>query len=1764
VAFIALKAAAQISFTGAQYNQDFNSLPATPGPSISMGGNGPFDLSAGPIFASGLTGWQFGKIGGSGSSALFRTDDGSASQGGIYSFGIDVGDPESGDRALGSIASGTTISTFGAVFVNNSTTTFSSFEVSFTGEQWRTTSEATNTLAFAYGVGATSVLHGAALNSAASLNFSSVVVADDGPLNGNDPLSQTSVSATVGGFNWAPGQQLVVRWADANDSGNDHGLAIDDFTFNAFGTILTWNPTGGTPSAWNTTDPDNWLSGVTPSAFSPGDAVLFTNTGAGTVIIDAAGVLPAAVNVDSDNFHFFSGGAISSNGALTKEGIGTLTLQNANTFAVAAAVNGGTLRIDGAGSLTSPSVSVNSTAMLEGAGAVNSHVTIHAGATLSPGVGIAAGTLTLDSLTLESGSKTVFDLLAPGAGDRLQLTGASGNSTVNGGSVRFRDAGGLAAGSYPIVQYTGAILGAGFGALTNETPFIGPWQVVLVDDSASGVVRAQVFLSGNKVWTGVDGANWDTTTVNFRTIVPTTFSNGEVAQFDDTAVGTTDVFLPATVAPASVYIDNTDTTYTFSGAGLGGSGSLTKLGDGELYLNNANTYGDSTHFLGGTTLLGVPFALPPTTDVTVGEGAMLVLNDHMQSVLSLDGQGYVAIGATTLKISSGDDATFGTNMSGTGLIEKHGDESWIFHSGGFRAPSRSAFQGVVSVQNGELIFAADPANSDSFVARTALRSSWLAMGEESVVRAGDELRIGNLEGSGQLVVRSVSNDQGRRVIQHLTGDSEFIGIFDNHFGPNDFSESRGELVIRGVGSQTFAGGSVADPFDLAIAGNAQLRLSDEAAFEIYNVRLSLRGGSLVLDNSNVIRANRLQHEELNPNSVIRGHGALELIGNATSEVTESVGTLQLTSAGAVAVVVDHRGGPATTLTLDGITQSGGGNVNFFSRGGALGTLGAGPKVFITGFVDPTNGPLPGHVTRVNGILGIAGTGLNIGVVGWAYANDVDFATYSIDNGVAAFASYVPFAAAIDTDNAILTAGDTVASLNTKLINSLKINSASAGQTLIIESGSSLATTAILQAGAPYEIAGAGNVFANNATRHVHVAEDRTLTISAPINSSGGNDPLVKSGKGVLVLSGTQTFSDDLRIAGGVVRAERGTSLPNDAVVEFRGGVLEISGPLTESTTNFRIGTGAGSVNWNSSENTRASGGFAAFGGVRKIDLGNPGVSSITWETSSFLNSGNALILGSKTANSRIELIDDLNLSAIPHSGDSNYDLREINVPDNQNTPADFARLSGHLASSRYDDLLKTGAGTLEITNDNTTVNGGLNGGVIIGEGTVRVTHPGALGSAPYVQIGLRSGSADTALLAGGAVSRDITIVAGNTGTATLGSFATGAVTTFSGTVAVQNATSLLATGPLVLAGELLVDPGVAVQKRGIGMATVSGGHRLSSGSTIHVQEGTLRFLAGTEDRVRIGDNAVAAVDLGAVLELSGTKAALSDGTHHVNVSNAGTLRITGPNQAVGGIDLAGTAFVTAPGQLTASSVRQRLLSISGAGSIVSIRTNAGDSGTSVLEGMEITLGGVFDLANNDLIHRATVFTKNAIHGAIETRILSAQNGVDANFITRWDGSGITSSAARSTNVAAGFDLTALGVIRNSDLDITIGVPGSTYMTFSGQPVTPDDVLVKYTYTGDGNLDGAVTFDDYAAMDSAFFGLIPILGWATGDINFDNAITFDDYSVVDQAFFFQGAPLAGETSPTSIPEPSTWLFGKLAVLALFGMAFLKKRPAISAP
>lgn len=78
-------------------------------------------------------------------------------------------------------------------------------------------------------------------------------------------------------------------------------------------------------------------------------------------------------------------------------------------------------------------------------------------------------------------------------------------------------------------------------------------------------------------------------------------------------------------------------------------------------------------------------------------------------------------------------------------------------------------------------------------------------------------------------------------------------------------------------------------------------------------------------------------------------------------------------------------------------------------------------------------------------------------------------------------------------------------------------------------------------------------------------------------------------------------------------------------------------------------------------------------------------------------------------------------------------------------------------------------------------------------------------------------------------------------------------------------------------------------------------------------------------------------------------------------------------------------------------------------------------------------------------------------------------------------------------------------------------------TFSGQPVTPSDVLVKFTYKGDANFDGRVTIADYLITDRA--SARSLTGWINGDFDHSGGPPdATDYFLLDQSFLAGGPTL----------------------------------------
>jgi hypothetical protein len=155
----------------------------------------------------------------------------------------------------------------------------------------------------------------------------------------------------------------------------------------------------------------------------------------------------------------------------------------------------------------------------------------------------------------------------------------------------------------------------------------------------------------------------------------------------------------------------------------------------------------------------------------------------------------------------------------------------------------------------------------------------------------------------------------------------------------------------------------------------------------------------------------------------------------------------------------------------------------------------------------------------------------------------------------------------------------------------------------------------------------------------------------------------------------------------------------------------------------------------------------------------------------------------------------------------------------------------------------------------------------------------------------------------------------------------------------------------------------------------------------------------------------------------------------------------------------------------------------------------------------------------------------------------------------WNG---TSGIISTTAAADSTHLTTLGYR-------TGGV------TFDGQGTSSSDVLVKYTYYGDANLDGTVDGADYQQIDNGFGE--HLTGWQNGDFNYDGVVDGSDFSLIDNSFnqlIGTGvSPLAISAvasdlivSPSSVPEPTSAVALTTGALGLLGCRQKRRQNALS--
>lgn len=215
------QAAIAVDSVGFSYAQSFDSLTTS--------------TSATPWLNDGtLAGWSLFTSTLADAPTLLGGNGGS-NTGSFYSFGAAgsteraLGATASGGNYFGSPASGAVAGYISVAFSNATGITLDGTVVAFNGEQWRNGGNtAVQQLSFEFGFGSAFGTVAAWIPAPTGNMVSPLVGSTAAAVDGNAAGRIGGLGATIDG--WAPGQTLFLRWVDRNDVGNDHGLAIDDFS----------------------------------------------------------------------------------------------------------------------------------------------------------------------------------------------------------------------------------------------------------------------------------------------------------------------------------------------------------------------------------------------------------------------------------------------------------------------------------------------------------------------------------------------------------------------------------------------------------------------------------------------------------------------------------------------------------------------------------------------------------------------------------------------------------------------------------------------------------------------------------------------------------------------------------------------------------------------------------------------------------------------------------------------------------------------------------------------------------------------------------------------------------------------------------------------------------------------------------------------------------------------------------------------------------------------------------------------------------------------------------------------------------------------------------------------------------------------------------------------------------------------------------------------------------------------------------------------
>jgi len=209
----------------------------------------------------------------------------------------------------------------------------------------------------------------------------------------------------------------------------------------------------------------------------------------------------------------------------------------------------------------------------------------------------------------------------------------------------------------------------------------------------------------------------------------------------------------------------------------------------------------------------------------------------------------------------------------------------------------------------------------------------------------------------------------------------------------------------------------------------------------------------------------------------------------------------------------------------------------------------------------------------------------------------------------------------------------------------------------------------------------------------------------------------------------------------------------------------------------------------------------------------------------------------------------------------------------------------------------------------------------------------------------------------------------------------------------------------------------------------------------------------------------------------------------------------------------------------------------------------------VVDGGGTPLGTLNLTDNNAIVHAVQTSTASTgpwTDGDYSTMHYFLQTGYNGGS---WDGAGIQSDdwtdpeppytvytfpdPYHGIGLATGEEYAAIG-----------------YGDFHGVSFTDTDYLCNYSWTGDVDMDGELSFWDFAHMDDVWNN--EGAGgdrFVNGDIDYDGELSFWDFAAADDCWNYLNPASGGNLTP--IPEPSTLVLLSMLAASLFTFKFFKK-------